>query len=371
MVGKMSMKKVFVFGTGKLYKKKEAYINHHFNVLGFIDNRVTDEGLVYGDTKIPMYSPKNIEKYLQPDVWIILMSYQYVPMWEQLYKLGIDGKNILFGIMFPPYTESLEELFSVGHLGVEDSCVFFYSKLGEKVNIENHKQLEEMAKMCLRDKYRRENPFINAIAQMGTNPVSRKFGMERGSAVDRYYIESFLEKNKKMIYGDCLEIAENTYTLKYGEDRIKSTSILHLEGWGDNAVKGNLETGEGIVEDRYDCAIITQTLMFIYNVKAAVENIYKMLKRGGGALITVSGISQVSRYDAELWGSYYGFHEGAMKALFEPVFGEKNVEVYTYGNVKTIIAMLYGLCVEDLCEEDFREVDKDYPLILAAVIKKE
>ena len=86
--------------------------------------------------------------------------------------------------------------------------------------------------------------------------------------------------------------------------------------------------------------------------------------------MTVSGISQISRYDADLWGSYFGFHEGAMRALFEPVFGAENIEIVTYGNVKTAMAMLYGLCAEDLQEEDFWITDKDYPLILAAVLKK-
>lgn len=365
------MEKVFIFGIGKLFQKKEAYIKEHFNIVGFIDNKVFGEGLTYENTNIPMYSPKDIKQYLQQDVKIVLMSFQYVSMWKQLYELGVDRKKILFGIMFPPHTESMEMLFSEEQqLKVEEDHIVYYSKLGEKVVIENHEQLQEMAWKMLRNKYKRQDPFISAIIQMKTKPVSRKFGIERGSAVDRYYIEKFLQKHRDLIHGDCVEIGENTYTLRYGKDKVKRSYILHVEGWGSNAVKGNLETGEGIEEEKYDCAVITQTLMFIYNIKRAAENIYKMLKRGGCALVTVSGISQISRYDADLWGSYYNFHEDAMRALFEPIFGTENIEIQTYGNVKTVIAMLYGLCAEELQEADFRETDKDYPLILSIVLKK-
>lgn len=86
--------------------------------------------------------------------------------------------------------------------------------------------------------------------------------------------------------------------------------------------------------------------------------------------MTVSGISQISRYDADLWGSYYSFHEGAIRALFEPIFGKDNIEVFVYGNAKIAMAMLYGLCVEDLREEDFLITDNDYPVILGAILKK-
>ena len=59
-----------------------------------------------------------------------------------------------------------------------------------------------------------------------------------------------------------------------------------------------------------------------------------------------------------------------MKALFEPVFGKENVEVQTYGNVKVAVAMLCGLCQEDLKKEDFEVQDSDYPVIISILLKK-
>lgn len=227
------MQKVLIFGTGKLYVEKESYIKNHFWIIGFLDNKVGDDSLTYENTKIPIYNPKNINQYVQQDVLIILMSYQYVSMWKQLYKLGVRKEKILFGIMFPPFTEKDNALFEHGrYLTVENDNVVYYLKSDKKLTIESHKQLQEIAMELLREKYRNEYPLINAIARMDARPASRNFGMERGKAIDRYYIENFLEENRELIYGDCLEIAENTYTLQYGEDKVKNSYILHLKGWG-------------------------------------------------------------------------------------------------------------------------------------------
>ena len=363
------MQKVLIFGMGGLYRQKESYIRKNFEIIGFLDNKITDNASLYKD--IPVYHPESTVQYLEDDVKIILMSYQYPSMWRQLHNLGVTGDKILFGIMFPPYPEKFEALFETGRVTVEGKDIIYISNQGEKTVIQSHNQVQDMAEKCLRDKYREKYPMINAIAKMDTKPSGREFGLERGTAIDRYYIERFLEENRELIYGDCLEIADNTYTLKYGADKVDNAYVLHVEGWGNNAIKGNLETGEGIEENKYDCAIITQTLMFIFDIKKVAGNVYKMLKKNGTALIPVAGSSQISRDDADLWGSYYGFHKDAMLSLFEPFFGKENVKVQSYGNVKTAMAMLYGMCREELMDCDFEVSDDDYPVVLSVVLRKE
>ncbi len=367
------MQKILLFGTGNLYKQKEEYVRHNFDIVGYLDNNLEINGKgLCKNVERPMCRPENSVFLLNSDIKIVLMSYDYVSMWKQLYSLGVDKDRIIFGITFPPYTESETILFDKGRkFELESNCVFFCFETGKRIRIENHNQIYELEKKLLRETYRSKYPIINMIAHMDTKPVSRKFGLERGKAIDRYYIEQFLEKNKKIISGNCLEIAEDTYTLCYGEDRVRSIDVLHVEGWGNNSIKGNLETGEGIMADKYDCAIITQTLMFIFDIKKVAENIYKLLKKGGSALITVSGISQISHYDAELWGSFYSFHEDALKKLFIPLFGEENVKIQSYGNVKIACAMLCGLCQEDLENEDFNINDKEYPIIISIILTKE
>ncbi len=51
-------------------------------------------------------------------------------------------------------------------------------------------------------------------------PVSKVFGFDRGTPIDRVYIEDFIKKNSKYIKGVVCEIAENTYSRKFGFDVI-------------------------------------------------------------------------------------------------------------------------------------------------------
>src|SRR6266508_3392959 len=47
-------------------------------------------------------------------------------------------------------------------------------------------------------------------------PISPIFGLERGHGIDRYYIETFLQRHSSDIRNHVLEIAEPLYTLKFG-----------------------------------------------------------------------------------------------------------------------------------------------------------
>lgn len=365
------MEKVLVFGIGGMFREKGSYLREHYEIVGCLDNRAAEIRERHVD--IPgggIWTPEEVGQILKRNMKIVVMSYQFVGMWKQLYELGISGNRIIFGVTLPPYGSDEKELFQTGRLLAEGKEVLYHYETGKKYLVESYEQLSAIAKEIRRENSRKENPLIDMIAGMQHRPVSRFFGTDRGMAVDRRYIEKFLEKNKNLIHGNCMEIAEDTYTMRYGEERVEKANILHVEGIGLNAVKGDLATGEGIKDNAYDCAIITQTLMFIFDVQSAAKNIYRMLKRDGVALITVSGISQISRYDAERWGSYYNFHEDAVRELFVPLFGSENVEIHTYGNVKTAIALLYGLCCEDLQEIDFAEDDRDYPVIISVVVKK-
>ena len=60
-------------------------------------------------------------------------------------------------------------------------------------------------------------------------PVSRIFGLERGRAIDRYYIENFLARHTNDIRGCALEVADNQYTARFGGDRVTRSEVLHVQ----------------------------------------------------------------------------------------------------------------------------------------------
>jgi SAM-dependent methyltransferase len=201
-------------------------------------------------------------------------------------------------------------------------------------------------------------------------PVSRVFGLDRGQSIDRYYIERFLQKHTADIRGCVLEIGNSSYTRRFGYQQVTRSEVLHVTSGNPVAtVIGNFETGEGVPQGCFDCVILTQTLQVIYDLKAAMVNVYAALRPGGVVLATLSGISQLSRYDMERWGDYWRFTSQSARRLFEEVFPPANVTVEAYGNVFAATAFLYGLASHELRthELDFRDPDYEVSITVRAV----
>jgi hypothetical protein len=116
--------------------------------------------------------------------------------------------------------------------------------------------------------------------------------------------------------------------------------------------------------------ILTQTLPFLSDPRAAVSNCYRSLAEGGVVLATFPGISQISRYDMERWGDYWRFTDLSARLLFEDSFGEGAVSVETNGNVliaNVLIAAayLYGPAAEELERSELDAHDPDYQVVIA------
>ena len=133
-------------------------------------------------------------------------------------------------------------------------------------------------------------------------PVSVLFGSDRGQCIDRFYIEEFLDRNSKDIRGRVLEIADNTYTRRFGAQRVLQSDVLHAaQGNPGATLVGDLTHPEDFAPDvlgRFDCLLLTQTLPFIYDTRAAVRGAFHLLAPEGVLLATVPGISQVSRWSS-------------------------------------------------------------------------
>ena len=203
-----------------------------------------------------------------------------------------------------------------------------------------------------------------------TAPVSRFFGTDRGTPIDRYYIEKFLDANRKNIHGRVLEIAESTYTKKFGNN-VSAFEVLHADDQNPNAtIIGDLSMLSSLPVSVVDCFICTQTFNFIFNVKEAISGAHQVLAPGGVLLATVSGISQISRYDADRWGDYWRFTTSSATRLFEDVFGVGNVEIDYEGNCFAVISFLRGISLEEVSVKDIDLKDADYPLIITIIARK-
>lgn len=320
------MQKAYVYGCGNYFKIKYEDISSKYDIEEIFDSNVIgDKEIVTADgKKYKVVKPHAIDEASV----VIIAIYRYRMPKYMCLNAGIKENQILYTFDFLPLTE--EEL----------------------------KVIEE------REKFRSD--FLTKSEYL--YPLNRTFGISRGGTpIDRKYLENWLNKNRHLISGDVMEIADNDYTYTFGSN-VKSY-VLHKAPENESQIKGDFVTGEGLVEESMDCVIMTQTISYIYDYKKVFENLKRVLKKGGRAFVTCDGIAQIARYDADRWGYYFRYSEMSLKNVVEEI-GFTDCKIESFGNVKTACALLYGITAEELNDNDFEINDIDYPVSICMMLQK-
>jgi SAM-dependent methyltransferase len=206
----------------------------------------------------------------------------------------------------------------------------------------------------------------DAVFYRRTTPIDKDWGGKRGQIVDRYYIEKFLAEHAEDVRGHVMEFGDDVYTRQFGAANVARVDVLNLTADSPHAtIIASLSDGEQIPSDTFDCIICTQVLLLVYDVRAAIRTIYRILKPGGVVLVTVPGIQKISRGDMVIGGDYWRFTSLSLRRLFEEVFPDSCITVKASGNILAAVAFLHGMAVEDLRRRDLECEDPDFPISIA------
>jgi SAM-dependent methyltransferase len=177
-----------------------------------------------------------------------------------------------------------------------------------------------------------------------------------------------------------LEIGDDFYSKKFGvahaetaRDRhdgapaaVTRIDVLHVDASNPTAtIVADLTHAPEIADNTFDCIVCVQTLLLIYEVRAAIQTLRRILKPGGVVLVTVPVVSRICRPEADVWGDYWRFTSHSARRLFAEAFGGENVSVEAYGNVLTAAACLYGLAAEELPSSALTLNDPDFEVLVA------
>lgn len=202
------------------------------------------------------------------------------------------------------------------------------------------------------------------------DPLSLEFGYDRGLPIDRYYIEQFLGRHSGDIAGCVLEIGDDGYTRRFGKARVSHSDVLSVTPDGRKVtLVGDLTTADHIPTGRFDCIIFTQTLQFIFDHRAALATIHRILKPNGVLLATVPGITKIPQ---DRWGPLccWSYTEVSARKLLEQTFDIELIEVDSRGNVLAACAFLQGLATEELAEEELDYRDPLFPVVISVRAQK-
>ena len=242
----------------------------------------------------------------------------------------------------------------------------FHSDIKKAINERFHNKIIDnfifYKKSDLDKLYRDTHPFDTDVFLSTIEPVSRLFGNERGTPIDRLYIERFLElqsrklKNCKYI----LEVGEDIYSKRFFPDG-KHDILDYSKGM-------DLTKEDTLPENKYDVFVCTQVFHQIYDVRSAIKGAYCLLKPGGVMLATVCGnISKLARNDE--YDHYWGFTRISIEMLVKEAFGN-DVEVESYGNIAVANAFIQGVSVEEMDSNLFDIQDEDFTICISVVARK-
>jgi SAM-dependent methyltransferase len=213
------------------------------------------------------------------------------------------------------------------------------------------------------ERRRRRPPKLGDLRR--TTPIDPNWGFERGTPIDRVYVEEFVGSHAADIRGRVLEIAAPDYTTRFGRDVERVDILMATEGNPQATIVGDLADAPQIPSDSFDCAIVTQTLQFVYDVRAALGTLHRILAPGGVLLVTVPGLTKISPPEDEEFGEWWHFTARSAQRLAEEAFGTGNVETRSYGNVLSAAGFLYGLAASDLTPDELATHDRLYEVIVA------
>ncbi len=195
-------------------------------------------------------------------------------------------------------------------------------------------------------------------------PFSDRYGYDRGTPVDRYYIERFLSEHAGRIRGDVLEVKDAHYTRRFGDGA--RPHVVDLDSGNPAAdLHADLNVPGSLPAERFDCVILTQVLQFL-SPETALANLWASIAPGGALLLTVPSLGRLDPHGhaTDRWR----WTPNGLAELLRRVGIPASVS--GYGNVLGCVCALWGLSVEELSPEELDFADPRFPLVACAHAQK-
>lgn len=197
-------------------------------------------------------------------------------------------------------------------------------------------------------------------------PFSTYFGFDRGTPIDRYYINIFFATHASSITGDILELQAAGYATRYGNN-VNFIETVDIEpAFNPTYCVDLCNEGATLPLARFDCILLPNSLSFFRDMKACLRNSLRMLKPGG--VILAAGASFVPLDTAPEFQRFTS--HGLREQIRDAVGSAAETQIHQFGSCVSSVASLLGLCAEELTSDELDQLDEHYPVTICAKIEK-
>jgi len=195
-------------------------------------------------------------------------------------------------------------------------------------------------------------------------PFCTKWGTSRGGAIDRYYINTFVEAALQDTSGRYLECGTSRYRNVLRSDQIDSYDVIDIrESTPGLTIQADLHDLAHIPAESFDIIICTQVLPYVICPKRCLEELHRVLKTGGLLLLSVPLIDK----DDAVMGDRWRFTQRTVTELLQPF---RECDVQGRGNLLSSVAYLQGLGMADMDLTDLNRTDPIFYQLVVASAKK-
>ena len=193
-----------------------------------------------------------------------------------------------------------------------------------------------------------------------TRPFSERFGFERGTPIDRYYLHRFLEANRASITGAVLEIQMSSYTERFGA-RVSTAHTVDINPAHCPTYVCDLAQADRVIPaGHYDCVLLPNSLSFFRDLDGCLRQALRVIKPGGVILASTAGFVPLVPDMPEYWRlSADGWREVAARA-----WPGCEIRVEAHGNCLAAVAAMLGLAHEELAAGELESHDPRYPVLV-------
>jgi SAM-dependent methyltransferase len=199
-------------------------------------------------------------------------------------------------------------------------------------------------------------------------PVSEHYGRDRGTPVDRIYIDAFIGEHAADISGRVLEVGSTVYATRFGNDVSRLDVVDIAVNSPGTTIVADLADAGSLPPAAFDCILLPQTLQYVRDVEVALANCWQSLRAGGVLLVTVPAIAKLDHHliDVDRWR----FLPSGLAQWAASACPDAQTEVGAEGNLVASIAFLHGVAAEELRADELAVRDESYPMITWARIVK-
>jgi SAM-dependent methyltransferase len=196
-------------------------------------------------------------------------------------------------------------------------------------------------------------------------PFSQSFGFDRGTPVDRYYLDRFLDANRALITGRVLEVQVPSYTKRFGQE-VRESHTVDINPGFQATYTCDLAQAPQIPDAHYDCFLAPNTFQHLLDLHSALRTILRVVRPGGTVLASAAMLLPLIPEG----GDYWRLTPDGWRVVLEAEWPQCDISIEGHGNCLSAAAAMYGLAHEELRPEELDAHDPRYPVLITIRCRK-